>query len=94
MCEAALGTLLVDSPQVLYERTVQQSGLAERYADDPLGAAWRDPAAERRYLLTLGWRLLTSPVIPIRRRIAVAMPLWFVQVVRRRRLLWRKAGSS
>lgn len=94
MCEAALGTLLVDSPQVLYDRTVQQSSLAERYAEDPLGAAWRDPVTERRYLLSLGRRLLTSPVIPLRRRIAVALPLLLVQVVRRRRLLWGKAVSS
>ena len=93
MCEATLGTLLVDSPQVLYERTVQKSSLAERYANDPLGAAWRDPAAERRYLLTLGRRLLTSPVIPLHRRIALALPLWIVLARRKRHVLLGKARS-
>lgn len=94
MCEAALGTLLVDSPHVLYDRTVQQGSLTERYAEDPLAAAWLDPAADRHYLFTLGRRLVTSPVIPLRRRLAMALPLWFVQVLRRRHLLWKRAVSS
>lgn len=94
MCEATFGTYLVDSPQVLYNRTVQETSLAERYSRDPLGEAWRDPAAERRYLLTLGRRLLTSPVIPLHRRLAAALPMWIVLAVRRRRVLLGRARAS
>lgn len=93
MCEVALATEFVDTPRVLYVRTVQPTRLAHRYPDDPLGRAWRDPSGARRYYGELGRRLLTSRAIRRRHRFGIALPLWLVLIVRRRDQLRRGVAA-
>lgn len=94
MSEVALATRMAASPRLLHARTIRQAPLTERYAEDDLGQAWRDPAAVRRYHLALLRRVTGSRLAPLHRRVLVALPLWTVLAVRRRRLILSAGGAA
>ena len=61
MCEAALGTFMVDSERVLYQRTVRSQSLAVRYASDPLERRGRIP--QRSVAISSPWPTGCSPAL-------------------------------
>lgn len=81
LCEAALATHFYSTPIILFFKTKDRRSpeikLAEdsKYANDPVRAAFLDPMAWTKYHFTFLIWILTSPLVPVQRKLFIPF-LW------------------
>ena len=68
VCRVAMAGRFVYVDEVLHRRLVRTAALRDRYADEPVGRAWRSAGARWRLALAAGPYLWSSPVLPASRR--------------------------
>lgn len=92
LCEAALATHFYSAPSVLFFKTKDRRSpeikFAEdpKYASDPVRAAFLHPMAWTKYHFTFLTWLLTSPLVPVRRKLFVPF-LWLGLVWNQRKTI-------
>ena len=86
MVRVAMAAPFAYVDEVLHRRTVRQTPIASRYAEENIGRRWRMRSARWRMAAVAGPFLWRSPVLPPNRR------LWVVAVVLR--LLKASAGRA
>lgn len=68
LCRVAMAGGFAYVDDVLHRRTVRESSIETRYADEPIGRHWRSTRARWRMLAHAGPYLWRSPVLPRARR--------------------------
>jgi glycosyltransferase involved in cell wall biosynthesis len=76
MSEMALVTRFSCVAPILHWKTVRHVPLDERYSEETLGQVWRDKHRVSRYLWAMLVRLITSPWIPLGRRLRHVPAVW------------------
>ena len=74
ICRVAMAGAFAYVDDILHRRLVRRLPLAARYADEPLGRAWRSSFPRWRLALAAGPYLWSSPVVPPKRR-------WWIPLV-------------
>ena len=93
MAEAALGTHFYSVEPVLFIKTLQQVSIKIRHQLDPERNLHKQNFRFNRYVFVMLYYILTSRVIPLRRKF-LGLVLWFSFIWRsRRRIFWVALGD-
>ncbi len=87
MAEAALMTHFYSAPDVLFHKYKNVASIKSRYGKDPEQRRHFVLFAYDRYLVTLLLRIVTSPFIPVRRKLYAPFP-WFAMIWKRRKRIF------
>lgn len=86
MCEAALYTRFFSVSDLLYKRTVYKESIVKRYSGEKVAKNWSSPRQNLKYALTSFNFLISSKIIPIRRKFWILF-YWLIFAWKSRNLL-------
>jgi glycosyltransferase involved in cell wall biosynthesis len=89
MMEMSLATHFYSLAEVLFDKTVYRTSAATRYAGEAIGASFRDPHAQSKFVWAAIVRVVGSGVIPFWRKVSIC-PYHLSAFVWRNRVFFRE----
>ena len=87
MAEAALGAGFYSADEFLFKKTKNSIPLKRRHLGDVEQNRLFKPFSYLRYIFTFLWRMISSPVVPLSRKIFIPWP-WLILIWVERKRIW------